>query len=276
MAISFQVNRSSIRETQFVDPGHRDLAPGEVRFDIDFVALTSNNVTYAVAGDLLDYWGFFPVSLPWGHVPAMGYGTVIESANGGVEEGARHFGFFPMADQHIVLANGTDAGLFDIGAHRAPHAPAYRQFADVAKDPSWDPDREAHVALLRGLFLTSWLAEDLLFDNDNFGADVTIITSASSKTSIAMGWSVQQRGGVSVGLTSEGNRAFVERLGCYTEVVTYDEIGELDADRRSVVVDMAGNGAVLADVHNHFGGTLAHGRASLAEPTVFAPGYPQF
>ena len=101
----------------------------------------------------------------------------------------------------------------------------------------------------------------MLFDFDNFGADVTIITSASSKTSIAMGWSVQQRGGVSVGLTSEGNRAFVERLGCYTEVVTYDEIGEIDADRRSVVVDMAGNGAVLADVHNHFGGALAHSMA---------------
>jgi hypothetical protein len=261
MAISFQVKRSSIRETQFVDHGNRDLAPGEVRFDIDFVALTSNNVTYAVAGDLLDYWGFFPVGLPWGHVPAMGYGTVVESANGDVEEGARHFGFFPMAEQHIVLVNGTDTGLFDIGAHRAPHAPAYRQFADVAKDPSWDPDREAHVALLRGLFLTSWLAEDLLFDNHNFGADVTIITSASSKTSIAMGWSVQQRGGVSVGLTSEANRAFVEGLGCYTEVVTYDEIGELDADRRSVVVDMAGNGAILAEVHNHFGGTLAHSMA---------------
>ena len=122
MAISFQVKRSSICETQFVDHGNRDLAPGEVRFDIDFVALTSNNVTYAVAGDLLNYWGFFPVGLPWGHVPAMGYGTVVESANGDVEEGARHFGFFPMAEQHIVLVNGTDAGLFDIGAHRAPHA----------------------------------------------------------------------------------------------------------------------------------------------------------
>ena len=93
----------SVAPTQFVDPEHRDLAPGEVRFDIDFVALTSNNVTYAVAGDLLDYWGFFPVGLPWGHVPAMGYGTVIESANGDVKEGARHFGFFPMADQHLSL-----------------------------------------------------------------------------------------------------------------------------------------------------------------------------
>ena len=71
----------------------------------------------------------------------------------------------------------------------------------------------------------------MLFDNNNLGADVTIITSASSKTSIAMRWSVQQRGGVSVGLTSKVNRAFVERLGCYTEVFTYDEIGEIDADR---------------------------------------------
>ena len=209
MATSFQINRSSIRDSQFVDHGHRDLVAGEVRFDIDFVALTSNNVTYAVAGDMLDYWGFFPVDLPWGHVPAMGYGTVVESANPEVEEGTRHFGFFPMADQHIVLAKGTEAGMFDIGEHRSRHAPAYRQFADVAKDPSYDADREAHVALLRGLFLTGWLAEDLLFDNDNFGAEATIITSASSKTSIAMGWTVNERGGHSIGLTSERNRAFV-------------------------------------------------------------------
>lgn len=261
MASSFQINRSSIREHRFVDHGHRELQPGEVRFDIDFVALTSNNVTYAVAGDMLDYWGFFPADLPWGHVPAMGYGEVVESANPEVETGSRHFGFFPMADQHIVLAKATDAGLFDVGEHRANHAPAYRQFADTAKDPSHDPEREAHVALLRGLFLTSWLAEDLLFDNDNFGAEATIVTSASSKTSIAMGWNVSQRGGHAIGLTSERNRAFVEGLGCYHEVVTYDEIASIDADRRSVVVDMAGNGQVLASIHNHFGGTLAHSMA---------------
>ena len=261
MSTSFQIKRTSIREHRFVDHGHRDLESGEVRLDVDFVAMTSNNVTYAVAGDMLDYWGFFPADLPWGHVPAMGYGTVVESANDGVEVGTRHFGFYPMADRHVVLAKATEAGFIDMGEHRANHAPAYRQFADVAKDPTHDPAREAHVALLRGLFLTSWLAEDLLFDNDHFGAEATIVTSASSKTSIAMGWTVQQRGGHSIGLTSERNRTFVEGLGCYSEVVTYDEIASIDADRRSVVVDMAGNGQVLAEVHNHFGGTLAHSMA---------------
>lgn len=261
MATSFQINRSAIRETRFVDHGSRVLDAGEVRFSVDHFALTSNNVTYAVAGDMLDYWGFFPAELPWGHVPAMGYGEVVESANPDVEPGMRCFGFFPMADEHVLAAKATDAGLLDVGAHRANHAPAYRQFADVTKDPTYDAEREAHVALLRGLFLTGWLAEDLLFDNDNFGAEATIITSASSKTSIALGWTVQQRGGLSVGLTSERNREFVEGLGCYSEVVTYDDIGAIDAARRSVVVDMAGNGQLLADVHNHFGGELAHSMA---------------
>jgi len=71
MATSFQINRSSIREHRFTDHGHRRLDPDEVRLAIDFVAMTSNNVTYAVAGDMLDYWGFFPAEEPWGHVPAM-------------------------------------------------------------------------------------------------------------------------------------------------------------------------------------------------------------
>ena len=288
MATSFQVNRSSIRDTQFVGRDGRDLLAGEVRFSIDHFALTSNNVTYAVAGDMLDYWGFFPVDEPWGHVPAMGYGEIIESANPDIALGMRCFGFFPMADEHVLLAAATDAGLLDIGPHRINHAPVYRQFANVPKDPAHDPDREAHVALLRGLFMTGWLAEDLLFDNDNFGAEATIITSASSKTSIAMGWTVQQRGGLSIGLTSERNREFVEGLGCYSEVITYENIASIDNARRSVVVDMAGNGQLLADVHNHFGGELAYSmaiggshwesfgdRPEMAGPTptfFFAPG----
>ena len=288
MATSLQVNRSSIRDTRFADHDRYGLTAGEVRFSIEQFALTSNNVTYAVAGDMLDYWGFFPVDLPWGHVPAMGYGEVVESANPEIEAGMRCFGFFPMADEHVLAAEATEAGLLDIGAHRAGHAPVYRQFANVAKDPAYDPAREAHVALLRGLFMTSWLAEDLLFDNDNFGAETTIITSASSKTSIALAWTVQQRGGLSVGLTSERNRAFVEALGCYSEVITYDEITTINTARRAVVVDMAGDGQLLAALHNHFRGELAYSmavggshweafgaRPAMAGPTptfFFAPG----
>ncbi len=258
MSQRFQVNRTDIRQRQVVEETPRDLAPGEVRMKVESFALTANNVTYAAAGDMLDYWGFFPVDLPWGHVPAMGHAEVVESSNPDVATGGRYFGFYPMAGEHILLADATDSGMWDAGAHRAPHAPAYRQLSDVARDPSHDPEREDHVALLRGLFMTSFLAEDLLFDNNSFGAESTLVTSASSKTSIALGWCLQQRGSHSVALTSERNLSFVEGLGCYDEVVTYDQIGELDPHRPSAVVDMAGNKTVLSGIHNHFGDNLTY------------------
>ena len=42
------------------EPGPADLQPGQIRLTVERFALTTNNITYAVAGDMLDYWGFFP------------------------------------------------------------------------------------------------------------------------------------------------------------------------------------------------------------------------
>ena len=61
-----------------------------------------------------------------------------------------------------------------------------------------------------------------------------------------------------VGLTSPGNAAFVSSLGCYDQVLGYDGLAGLDSATESAVVDMAGNGSVLADVHNHFGDALKY------------------
>ena len=52
--------------------------------------------------------------------------------------------------------------------------------------------REDQDLLLRGLFLTSWLVDDFMFDNDHFGADEYVITCASSKTSIALAFVAKQ------------------------------------------------------------------------------------
>ena len=275
MSPRFQIDRSDVRTTQVVDEPARDLEAGEVRMKVDSFAITANNVTYAAAGDMLGYWDFFPVDLPWGHVPAMGHGEVVESANPDIEAGGRYFGFFPMAAEHVFLAEPTDSGLWDAGAHRAAHAPTYRQFADVSRDPSYDAARESHVALLRGLFMTGWLAEDLLDDNDNFGAEAVLVTSASSKTSIAAGWCLQQRGVTSVGVTSERNADFVGKLGCYDEVVTYDNVADLDATRASAVIDMAGSRTVLGSIHGHFADNLKYSCAVGASHWEdFGPGDP--
>ncbi len=261
MSISFQVNRTSIRERRIAEHEHRELAPGEVRMKVESFALTANNITYAAAGAPLGYWEFFPTELPWGHIPAMGYGEIIESANPDLVEGDRYFGFYPMASEHVLLATPTKDGMWDAGEHRNPHAPAYRQFTNLTNDPNHKPEHEAKVALLRGLFLTSYLAEDLLEDNGYFGADSTLVTSASSKTSIALGFCLQQRGTHAVGITSARNQEFVEGLGCYDQVITYDNVASLDGDRASVVVDMAGSAEVRASVHGHFGDNLKYSMA---------------
>ncbi|MBJ21334.1 MAG: DUF2855 family protein [bacterium] len=73
------------------------LSDGQILFKVDRFALTSNNFPYAAAGDLLNYWGFFPRPDRWGRIPAMAFGDVIDSHHSDVEVGARCFGFFPMS-----------------------------------------------------------------------------------------------------------------------------------------------------------------------------------
>jgi len=263
-ALDFQVNRDDFRDCRFVagsadDGSVTPLEEGQVLFSIDRFALTSNNISYAAAGDMLNYWGFFPGPDRWGRIPAMGFGDVIESRHGDVEVGARCFGFFPMSRYLTIDAQPGSSGMVDGVAHRAEHAPIYRTYSYVDRDGLYDEALEDETILLRGLFMTSFLVDDLLDDEEFHGAESVIVTSASSKTSIALAYLLNKRAGCkTVGLTSPRNRAFVQGLGFYDEVVLYDEIASLDASTRSVIVDMAGNGEVVESVHSHFGDQLAY------------------
>ena len=258
-AMIFEVGRHEIRTTQVVEPASTALEAGEVRLRVERFAFTSNNVSYAIAGDLLDYWGFFPTDAPWGRIPAIGVGSVVESANLDIEVGGRYFGFFPMGDELVVHAERRgDHGFRDVGAHRANHAATYTDFRDIDADATFDVDKTDEYLLLWGMFMTSFLIDDQLGDRGFEGAAATIVTSASSKTSISLASCLATRSDVrAIGLTSERNRAFVEGLGIYDQVATYDEIDVLDASVRTGVVDMAGNAQVRANIHRHFGDELA-------------------
>ena len=285
----FEVNRGDFRDTRVVDPEPAALEPGQVRLAIERFAVTTNNITYAVAGDMLDYWGFFPVDQQWGRLPVMGLATVSESANDNISVGGRYFGFYPMADQVVIDAQGSNEAFRDAGAHRANHAVVYTGFRNVENDPDFRPELANEYLLLWGMFMTSFLADDYLADNNFHGAQQTLVTSASSKTSISLAACLAKRqGNRSIGLTSQRNRAFVESLGLYDQVITYDEVDQLDASIPAGMVDMAGSGTVRSNVHNHFGDNLmfsltvgithwedAGGEANLPGPQpemFFAPG----
>jgi hypothetical protein len=256
----FEVQRPAWQQHRLVtQPLPADLAADQVLFRVDRFALTANNITYAVAGDMLGYWNFFPTEDGWGRIPVMGYADVIGSRHPKVREGERVFGFFPMGTHLVIEAsNPSDAHFLDAATHRAKTSVFYRQYLRTSGDALHEPAHEDTLLLLRGLFMTSFLVDDFLADRAS-GAATFVVSSASSKTAIALAFQLSKRhAGHVVGLTSAGNRAFVESLGYYDQVLCYDEIEALPNQGSAVLIDHAGNGAVVGAVHERFGERLVH------------------
>lgn len=257
MITTFEVNRDDRSQSRAVEQPV-DLLDGQALARIDHFAVTSNNVTYSVIGHLMGYWDFFPpADEGWGRVPAFGYAEIVESRCDGVATGTRVYGYLPMAS-HVVFEPGriNPHSFHDMAAHRQPMSDVYNRYALTAGDPLHDGDREEQRMLLHPLFMTSFVIDDWCADNDLFGATTVVLSSASSKTAIGVAHLMAQREGVHVvGLTSPGNVAFTEGLGCYDQVVTYDMVASLERTP-AAYIDMSAAGDLRHAVHSHFGDDL--------------------
>ena len=166
-----------------------------------------------------------------------------------------------MAQYLDLDVTPTADGIRDAGAHRADHASVYRSYLDTRRDPMYDAgeDAEDRHALLRGLFLTGFLADEFFADSDYFDASSAVVLSASSQTAIGFAQRASRRGlGAVIGVTAPANAAFVRSLGWYDDVLTFDSLDALPEEGGAVVIDMSGNTAALAAIHEHFGDALAH------------------
>ena len=263
------IARNDLQRTQFKDdpdaPAVRPLADGEARLAIDHFALTANNITYAAFGDAMKYWQFFPAAdAAWGCLPVWGFATVTESHAEGVAVGRRIWGYYPCGSHLVVQPVKVREGSFADGApHRQDLAAAYQHYVFCDKDPGWQPQLEGLQAVLRPLFVTSFLIDDFLADNQFFGAQQLLLSSASSKTAYGTAFCLALRRGAPgaprvVGLTSPANRAFTQALGCFDAVHDYADVAALDPTVPSVYVDFAGNAALRHGVHEHFGEALKY------------------
>ena len=252
----FRVRKDDLRTGAWTTVPEAPLADGEARLRVDRFVITANNITYAAVGSgALAYWRFFPADEGWGRVPVWGFATVADSRTPGLEAGVRIYGYLPMSTTLTVRPRLTSAGFVDASEHRAGLPPLYNQYSRVT------PELELTEVqmVLRPLFGTSFLIDDALGDNGFHGAERVIVASASSRTAIGLAHMLARREGEVriVGLTSVRNRAFVEGLGYYDEVVTYDQAGDLPV-APSVLVDMSGDAPVLHAVHSRLGGALKH------------------
>ncbi|MEO1169318.1 MAG: DUF2855 family protein [Pseudomonadota bacterium] len=257
----FLVNKAKLDDTRIAESDLGDLEDGQILLEVEKFALTANNITYAVMGEQMAYWNFFPGEEGWGRIPVWGFATVAESRHPDIATGERVYGYLPMSS-HVVVEPGkvTDGTFSDMAAHRQPMNPVYNNYRRLAADPAHNPELEAHRALFEPLFMTSFLIEAFMQREDYYGAKSLIMTSASSKTGMALAQVAKARSPEieRVGLTSSGNIEFVKGLDLYDRVLAYDAVGELDADTPSVVVDFAGNGKTLAAIHTHFGDSLKY------------------
>src|SRR5438876_9387982 len=231
----FVVARNDLQQCKVIEtplPDAAALPDDALLMKVTRFAFTANNITYAVLGDHLKYWQLFRAPEGFGNVPVWGFGEVMASTHPAITAGETLFGYFPMST-HLVIqaADVSKRGLRDAAAHRQGVAPVYNAYARVSGDPAFAGKQGDYQALLRPLFMLSFLVDDFLAENEFYGARSVMLSSASSKTAFGLAHLLHLRQGIKViGLTSAANTAFVESLGCYHEVVTYDRVTSLPAD----------------------------------------------
>jgi hypothetical protein len=274
-----RVRREDIADCRMVEgePLRDDLGEGEAQLLVERLALSANNITYAIHGDGLGYWQLFPAPEGWGRIPAWGYVRVIASRSSAVTEGLRYFGLVPIGRHVTVRPAAHPLGFVDAAPHRAALSPVYNQYLAV------DGKGDDAALVMRPLFGTSVLLDLALEDLGYDAVSSVVLTSASSKTAYGLAHLLRARLVKTVGLTSTARRPWVRDLGLYDAVLTYDQLTDLSAADGAVLVDFAGDPALVRGVHERLADALTrsilvgftHGKAQADEAPLPGPA-PEF
>ncbi len=252
------------------------LAEGQVRLAVRRIALTTNNITYALFGDRMQYWQFFPSGqADWGIVPVWGFADVVASAVPDLAVGERVYGYLPLAERVACAARSgsTAEGFVDAAAHRAGLAAVYNRYVRCAADADYRREDEDALMIVRPLFTTAYPAERLparagvlrrhagaaVQRIEQDGVCHRLVPEAGTRRPCT--WSASRR---------PRNRDFVRALGCYDRVLTYDEVASLDRNTPTVFADFSGSAEQRARLHRHFGDALRH--SAVIGATQFSAG----
>jgi hypothetical protein len=257
--VDFLVAKDDLHRCRFDDAAAPELEPGQALLAVDAFGLTANNITYAVFGEAMSYWSFFPAQDGWGRVPVWGFAEVAASRHDALDIGTRLYGYLPPSSELVLTPARVDGrGFLDASPHRSTLPAAYNSYLRADSDPVYDADSEDEQMLLRPLFFTSYLIDDFLEDAAMFGASTVVLSSASSKTASALAFLLSRREAIEVvGLTSPRSVEFVRGIGVYDRVGTYETLDSMP-DEAAVYVDIAGDAELRNAVHRHYGASLAH------------------
>lgn len=248
-ALDFTVKIDELQKAQFVAKTYSDeLSSNQVLLEIDKFSFTSNNITYGVVGERMNYWKFFPTQSGYGIIPAWGLANVVISNHPDVQVGQRFYGYYPMSSHLLVTVNNVSSkGFVDNAKHRQALPPIYNFYTNTEQDPAFTLETEKLISIFRPLFVTSFLIDDYLAEQNFYNTSQILITSASSKTAQALACLLVHRKKENsldlnlLGLTSKKNIEFVRHLGWYDQIISYDSIAQLNSSQKFVVIDFTGN-----------------------------------
>ena len=188
-----------------------------------------------------------------------GFAEISHSNSENLEVGEKIFGYFPPASLLTLKPTKVTNQSFSDGRnHRRELPPVYNNYVRLSGEENYDNKMDNIRALLFPLHITSFCLCDALQNESYLGASQVIIISASSKTAIglAQGLADEDQAPKIIGLTSSNNINFVESLGCYDEVISYDQLDIVNSNNPSVMVDMAGNREILGTLHESLGDNM--------------------
>ena len=276
---SFLVKKYTLDDCQFADDSE-NCRPNEERLIIDKYCITSNTITYGLIKKLsttssINYYSCFPYdgSLNgYGILPT--WGIVMDPRTM-----QRYYGFLPYGHSSFFAQKSTEnvdsLTFIDVSDKRKVLSPVYstyfnlqkdhylRELTDSRMDKEEIDDYENRYMILRGLFFTSFLIY-VMIESKYSDIQNMLITSASSKTSIAFAYIIKQselgNKMKTIGITSKKNLQFVKTKlsAIYDEVYTYGQIESIPSDENEcyALVDMAGNRNVINRIHKCFENSL--------------------
>ncbi|KAL3451129.1 hypothetical protein BJX65DRAFT_321864 [Aspergillus insuetus] len=159
-------------------PPTTPLAPSSIRVRATLLSLTSNNLTYALLGDILHWWDTYPVPLDapapyndrtaWGIVPAWGFATVLESTIPEITSETKIWGYWP-ASAHVVdltLSKNKDdpeTHWIETSPHRAAVLPLYNRYIISS---STDESQHAWESAVRPIWQCGYVLSEYVFTPD--------------------------------------------------------------------------------------------------------------
>ncbi|MDO6693268.1 DUF2855 family protein [Aliiglaciecola sp. 3_MG-2023] len=260
-----QTNKSNLSKLAVVKGSINTdfLAKDEVVLKIDSFGFSANNITYALFGEKMGYWGFFPAQEGFGIMPIWGFATIEYSNNPDLVVGEKVFGYLPFAT-HLVITAGkiTANDFYDVSPVRKSISSVYDQYVRCNADPAYDPKKEDWQLNFRPLFMTSFVLDDFIGEIATPDTTNIVLTSASSKTAYGAAYLLKKHcksRGLNynvVGLTSKHNKAFTQKTACYDQVLDYQAFSTLDKSDKTIVLDFSGNKPLLLDLQAHLSASL--------------------